>query len=43
MRFALARNAGFRVTTNSTLFADAEPERCRQFFDESDANLVLRG
>ncbi len=29
-----ARNAGFRVTTNSTLFADAEPERCRQFFDE---------
>ena len=29
-----ARNAGFRVTTNSTLFADAEPERCREFFDE---------
>lgn len=29
-----ARNAGFRVTTNSTLFADVEPERCRQFFDE---------
>jgi len=29
-----ARKAGFRVTTNSTLFADAEPERCSQFFDE---------
>jgi len=29
-----ARRAGFRVTTNSTLFADAEPERCREFFDE---------
>ena len=29
-----ARSAGFRVTTNSTLFADAEPERCREFFDE---------
>lgn len=29
-----ARQAGFRVTTNSTLFADAEPERCREFFDE---------
>ena len=29
-----AKKAGFRVTTNSTLFADAEPERCSQFFDE---------
>jgi hopanoid biosynthesis associated radical SAM protein HpnH len=29
-----ARAAGFRVTTNSTLFADADPERCRAFFDE---------
>ncbi|NBS32316.1 MAG: adenosyl-hopene transferase HpnH [Planctomycetia bacterium] len=29
-----ARRAGFRVTTNSTLFADADPGRCRSFFDE---------
>jgi hopanoid biosynthesis associated radical SAM protein HpnH len=29
-----ARRAGFRVTTNSTLFADADPDRCRSFFDE---------
>jgi hopanoid biosynthesis associated radical SAM protein HpnH len=29
-----ARTAGFRVTTNSTLFADADPDRCREFFDE---------
>lgn len=25
---------GFRVTTNTTLFNDADPELCRQFFDE---------
>jgi len=25
---------GFRVTTNTTLFNDADPESCRQFFDE---------
>lgn len=25
---------GFRVTTNTTLFNDADPETCRQFFDE---------
>ena len=29
-----ARDAGFRVTTNSTLFADAEPAAYRRFFDE---------
>ena len=29
-----ARKAGFRVTTNSTLFADASPEKYHQFFDE---------
>jgi hopanoid biosynthesis associated radical SAM protein HpnH len=32
IRAAVAR--GFRVTTNSTLFNDADPEICRQFFDE---------
>ena len=32
IRRALA--AGFRVTTNSTLFSDADPARCRRFFDE---------
>jgi len=25
---------GFRVTTNTTLFNDADPESCKQFFDE---------
>lgn len=25
---------GFRVTTNTTLFNDADPETCKQFFDE---------
>jgi hopanoid biosynthesis associated radical SAM protein HpnH len=29
-----ARKAGFRVTTNSTLFASADPGRYRAFFDE---------
>ena len=29
-----ARQAGFRVTTNSTLFTDADPGRHRRFFDE---------
>ena len=29
-----ARQRGFRVTTNSTLFAGADPERMREFFDE---------
>ncbi len=29
-----ARKAGFRVTTNSTLFTDADPARYREFFDE---------
>jgi hopanoid biosynthesis associated radical SAM protein HpnH len=29
-----ARRAGFRVTTNSTLFTDADPDRYRRFFDE---------
>ena len=29
-----ARRAGFRVTTNSTLFTDADPARYREFFDE---------
>lgn len=29
-----AREAGFRVTTNSTLFADAPPEKYRSFFDQ---------
>jgi hopanoid biosynthesis associated radical SAM protein HpnH len=29
-----ARRAGFRVTTNTTVFADAEPEKYRAFFDE---------
>jgi hopanoid biosynthesis associated radical SAM protein HpnH len=29
-----ARRAGFRVTTNSTLFTDADPARYRKFFDE---------
>lgn len=32
IRAALRR--GFRVTTNTTLFDDADPERVRQFFDE---------
>lgn len=32
IRAALAR--GFRVTTNTTLFDDADPERVRRFFDE---------
>jgi hopanoid biosynthesis associated radical SAM protein HpnH len=32
---ALAR--GFRVTTNSTLFSDADPERVRAFFDDAMA------
>lgn len=29
-----ALRAGFRVTTNSTLFAQADPDRYREFFDE---------
>ena len=29
-----ARRAGFRVTTNSTLFTDADPQRHRAFFDD---------
>ena len=29
-----ARRAGFRVTTNSTLFAQADPDRYREFFYE---------
>lgn len=29
-----ARRAGFRVTTNSTLFTDADPAAYRRFFDE---------
>lgn len=29
-----ARAAGFRVTTNSTLFTDADPARYHRFFDE---------
>lgn len=29
-----ARQAGFRVTTNTTLFTDADPARYRSFFDE---------
>jgi hopanoid biosynthesis associated radical SAM protein HpnH len=29
-----ARRGGFRVTTNSTLFSDADPDRYRAFFDE---------
>jgi hopanoid biosynthesis associated radical SAM protein HpnH len=29
-----ARQRGFRVTTNTTLFAGADPERTRSFFDE---------
>jgi hopanoid biosynthesis associated radical SAM protein HpnH len=29
-----ARERGFRVTTNSTLFVGADPQRMRQFFDE---------
>lgn len=32
IRAALAR--GFRVTTNTTLFADSDPERMRRFFDD---------
>jgi hopanoid biosynthesis associated radical SAM protein HpnH len=32
IRAALAR--GFRVTTNTTFFDDADPERAQQFFDE---------
>ena len=32
-----ARQAGFRVTTNSTLFSDADPDRYRSFFDEAMA------
>ncbi len=33
-RSAAAIAAGFRVTTNTTLFDDADPERIRAFFDE---------
>jgi hopanoid biosynthesis associated radical SAM protein HpnH len=29
-----AREAGFRVTTNTTLFQDSDPERVRRLFDE---------
>jgi hopanoid biosynthesis associated radical SAM protein HpnH len=29
-----ARRRGFRVTTNTTLFTDADPQRLRAFFDE---------
>jgi len=29
-----ARRMGFRVTTNSTLFSDANPDRYRKFFDD---------
>ena len=29
-----ARRAGFRVTTNSTLFSDADPARYHRFFDD---------
>lgn len=29
-----ARQGGFRVTTNSTFFVGADPQRTRQFFDE---------
>ncbi|HEY3324622.1 MAG TPA: adenosyl-hopene transferase HpnH [Planctomycetota bacterium] len=32
MKAAIAR--GFRVTTNTTLFEGADPQRCRTFFDE---------
>ena len=32
-----ARQAGFRVTTNSTLFTDADPARYRKFFDDTMA------
>jgi hopanoid biosynthesis associated radical SAM protein HpnH len=32
-----ARQAGFRVTTNSTLFTDADPVRYRKFFDDTMA------
>lgn len=32
-----AVKAGFRVTTNTTLFDNAEPERCRAFFDKLTA------
>ncbi len=33
IRVALAR--GFRITTNTTLFNDTDPERARSFFDEA--------
>ena len=35
-----AVQAGFRVTTNTTLFNSAEPERVREFFDEMMATGV---
>jgi len=38
IKAALAR--GFRVTTNTTLFDDANPERVRRFFDEMMALRV---
>jgi hopanoid biosynthesis associated radical SAM protein HpnH len=37
-----ARAKGFRVTTNSTLFAGTDPERMRAFFDEM-MNLGVEG
>jgi hopanoid biosynthesis associated radical SAM protein HpnH len=40
IRLALAR--GFRVTTNTTLFEGAEPQRVRAFFDEM-AKLGVEG
>ena len=33
-----AASAGFRVTTNTTLFDDANPERVQKFFDEMMAS-----
>ncbi|GLI91952.1 adenosyl-hopene transferase HpnH [Methylocystis echinoides] len=33
----LAKSKGFRVTTNSTFFADADPERVAKFLDETTA------
>jgi hopanoid biosynthesis associated radical SAM protein HpnH len=33
----LAKSKGFRVNINTTLFNDAEPERCARFFDDMKA------
>ena len=38
-----AKARGFRVTTNTTIFNDADPQRVREFFDFATAELKVDG